>query len=57
MKFTLPHQLNVKKPAACDFLLEKASNTIANALENPATQRLTPKGWKIYTKSTSKGLI
>jgi hypothetical protein len=33
MNFTLPPQLNIKRSAACDFLLEIESNTIANALQ------------------------
>jgi hypothetical protein len=48
-------QLNVNRRAACDFLLEKESNTIANALQMVMGAAIAAqKRKKIYTKSTLK---
>jgi hypothetical protein len=52
-------QLNANRRAACDFLLEKESNTIANALQTVTAQRLAPKKGKdlseINVKTTDFG--
>jgi hypothetical protein len=57
MKFTLPPQLNIKRSAACDFLLEIESNTIANVLHTPLSSDGGPMRAKLYTTSTLKELF
>jgi hypothetical protein len=57
MKFTLPPQLNIKRSAACDFLLEIESNTIANGLQTLLRSDDGPMSTKFYTKSTLKELF
>jgi hypothetical protein len=48
--------LNFNRRAACDFLLEKELNTIANALQSSWAAMVANRR-KIYTESTLKELF